>query len=57
MLVAALENMPLAIVQAAAHILRRAPQYSVAKYLEGFEKSERKRSTLLAHYDGQLRRD
>jgi hypothetical protein len=56
-LAAALEHMPLAIVQAAAYISQRAPRYSVAKYLEEFRKSERKRSSLLTHDDGQLRRD
>jgi tetratricopeptide (TPR) repeat protein len=54
-LVAALDYMPLAIVQAAAYILQRAPRYSVAKYLREFRKSERKRSSLLTYDDdGQL---
>jgi tetratricopeptide (TPR) repeat protein len=56
-LAAALEYMPLAIVQAAAFISQRAPRYPVAKYLEDFRKSERKRSGLLTHDDGHLRRD
>ncbi|KAK7182331.1 kinesin light chain [Paraphaeosphaeria sporulosa] len=56
-LVAALEYMPLAIVQAAAYISQRAPQHSVAKYLEEFRKSERKRSSLLTLNNGPLRRD
>jgi hypothetical protein len=56
-LAAVLEYMPLAIVQAAAYISQRAPLYSVAKYLEEFRKSERKRLRLLAHDDGQLQRD
>ncbi|KAF2678089.1 TPR-like protein [Lentithecium fluviatile CBS 122367] len=56
-LAAALEFMPLAIVQAAAYISQRAPRCSVAKYLEEFKKSERKRSSLLTHDDSQLRRD
>ncbi|KAF2826856.1 TPR-like protein [Ophiobolus disseminans] len=56
-LAAALEYMPLAIVQAAAYILQRAPRHSVAKYLEEFRRSERKRSSLLTHNNGQLRRD
>jgi hypothetical protein len=56
-LAAALEYMPLAIVQAAAYISQRAPRHSVAKYLEEFRKSERKRSSLLTHNNGQLRRD
>ena len=52
-LAAALEYMPLAIVQAAAYISQRAPRCSVAKYLEEFRKSERKRSSLLAHDNSQ----
>jgi tetratricopeptide (TPR) repeat protein len=56
-LAAALEYMPLAIVQAAAYISQRAPRHSVSKYLEEFKKSERKRSSLLSYDDGQLHRD
>ncbi|RMZ67023.1 kinesin light chain [Pyrenophora seminiperda CCB06] len=56
-LAAVLEYMPLAIVQAAAYISQRAPLCSVAKYLEEFRKSERRRLRLLGHDDGQLRRD
>jgi tetratricopeptide (TPR) repeat protein len=56
-LAATLEYMPLAIVQAAAYVSQRAPRHSVAKYLEEFRKSERKRSSLLTHDNGQLRRD
>ncbi|KAF2105249.1 P-loop containing nucleoside triphosphate hydrolase protein [Lophiotrema nucula] len=56
-LAATLEYMPLAIVQAAAYIAQRAPRCSVAKYLDEFRKSERKRSNLLAYNEGQLRRD
>jgi tetratricopeptide (TPR) repeat protein len=56
-LAAALEYMPLAIVQAAAYISQRAPRYSVAKYLEEFGKSEHKRSSLLTYDNGQLQRD
>ncbi|KAI8633501.1 P-loop containing nucleoside triphosphate hydrolase protein [Xylariaceae sp. FL1651] len=56
-LVEALEYMPLAISQAAAYIQRRAPRSSVAKYLEEFQKSERKQSSLLNHDAGDLRRD
>ena len=56
-LAAALEYMPLAIVQAAAYISQRAPRYPVAKYLDEFRKSERKRSSLLSYDDGQLHRD
>ncbi|KAF1834779.1 hypothetical protein BDW02DRAFT_568747, partial [Decorospora gaudefroyi] len=56
-LAVALEYIPLAIVQAAAYISQRAPRYPVAKYLEEFRKSERKRSSLLSYDDGQLHRD
>ncbi|KAG4440291.1 hypothetical protein IFR05_004252 [Cadophora sp. M221] len=56
-LLKALELMPLAIVQAAAYILRRRPRYSVREYFQDFQKSDRKRTSLL-DYDGkQLRRD
>ncbi|KAJ4362274.1 hypothetical protein N0V83_010367 [Neocucurbitaria cava] len=56
-LAAALEYMPLAIVQAAAYITERAPRCSVTKYLDDFRKSERKRLNLLSHDECQLRRD
>lgn len=55
-LAAALEYMPLAIVQAAAYILQRSPRYSVARYLDDYRKSERKRTSLLEFDGGQLRR-
>jgi hypothetical protein len=56
-LAAELEYMPLAIVQAAAYILQRAPRCSVAKYLDEYRKSERKRTSLLDYDEGHLRRD
>jgi hypothetical protein len=56
-LAAVLENMPLAIVQAAAYISQRAPRYSVRRYLDEFEKSERKRTGLLNYDEAHLRRD
>jgi hypothetical protein len=56
-LAAALEYMPLAIVQAAAYISQRAPRYSVRQYLNEFRKSDPKRTTLLNHEGGQLRRN
>jgi hypothetical protein len=56
-LAAALKYMLLAIMQAAAYILQRAPQYLVAKYLDEYSKSERKRTSLLNYNSGQLRRD
>jgi hypothetical protein len=56
-LAAALDYMPLAIVQAVAYILRRAPRCSMAKYVDEYRKSERKKTTLLDYDEGQLRRD
>ena len=56
-LAAALEYMPLAIVQTAAYILQRAPRCSVAKYLDEYRKSERKQISLLNRGGGHLRRD
>jgi tetratricopeptide (TPR) repeat protein len=56
-LAATLEYMPLAIVQAAAYISQRAPRYPVAKYLDEYRKSERKRSSLLSYDSGPLHRD
>jgi hypothetical protein len=56
-LAAALEFMPLAIVQAAAYIAQRAPRCSVQQYLEEFRKSDRKKTSLLNHECGHLRRD
>jgi tetratricopeptide (TPR) repeat protein len=56
-LAAALEYMPLAIVQAAAFILQRAPRHSVAKYLDEYKKSERKRASLLNYNEEYFRRD
>jgi hypothetical protein len=56
-LAAALEYMPLAIAQAAAYISQRAPRYSVQQYLEEFRKSDYRKTSLLDHEGGQLRRD
>ncbi|KAL1598073.1 hypothetical protein SLS59_007083 [Nothophoma quercina] len=56
-LAAALECMPLAIVQAAAYISQRAPLCLMAKYLDEYRKSEPKRTSLLNRDEGQLRRD
>ncbi|KAI3316921.1 hypothetical protein HD806DRAFT_399973 [Xylariaceae sp. AK1471] len=56
-LVEALEYMPLAISQAAAYIQKRAPRTSIGKYLAEFRKSEQKKSSLLSHDSGDLRRD
>ncbi|KAJ5915324.1 P-loop containing nucleoside triphosphate hydrolase protein [Penicillium verhagenii] len=56
-LVAALEFIPLAIVQAAAFIKQRAPRETVTQYLERFQKSDRQKIGLLDYEGGQLRRD
>ncbi|KAF2689002.1 hypothetical protein K458DRAFT_329058 [Lentithecium fluviatile CBS 122367] len=56
-LAAALEHMPLAMVQAAAYISQRRPRCSVQQYLQEFQKSDRKRTTLLDCEGGQLLRD
>ena len=56
-LAAALEYMPLAIVQAAAFIFHRAPRCSVRDYLEHFQNSDQDRTGLLDYEAGQLRRD
>ncbi|KAF2191620.1 putative kinesin [Zopfia rhizophila CBS 207.26] len=56
-LVAALEYMPLAIIQAAAYIKERAPRCSVRQYLEMFHKSDKKKTSLLDYNGGHLRRD
>jgi hypothetical protein len=56
-LAAALEYMPLAMVQAAAYIVERRPRSSVQQYLQDFQKSDSKRTSLLNCEGGQLRRD
>ena len=56
-LVKALDNVPLAITQAAAYIQAREPRSSVSRYLEEFRESERKKTRLLEHDAGDLRRD
>jgi tetratricopeptide (TPR) repeat protein len=56
-LVDALDLVPLAISQAAAYIRARAPRTSPSKYLADFRASEKKKSKLLEHDAGDLRRD
>lgn len=56
-LAAALEFMPLAIVQAAAYIKKRGARCSVQQYLEKFQKSDRKKMSLFDPEGGHLRRD
>jgi Tetratricopeptide repeat len=56
-LVAALEFIPLAIVQAAAYINQTTPRCSVRKYIDMFQKTDRSKTRLLTYEAGQLRRD
>ncbi|KAH7372279.1 P-loop containing nucleoside triphosphate hydrolase protein, partial [Pyrenochaeta sp. MPI-SDFR-AT-0127] len=56
-LAAALEYMPLALVQAAAYIQKRAPHYSVQQYLEEFRRSDKRKASLLNWEAGHLRRN
>ena len=56
-LIAALEFMPLAIVQAAAYISQKAPRCSVRQYIEKFQRSDKEKTSLLDHQGGHLRRD
>ncbi|OQE13759.1 hypothetical protein PENSTE_c046G05998 [Penicillium steckii] len=56
-LIAALEFMPLAIVQAAAYIKKRAPRLSVPHYLETFRASDYRKISLLGYKGGSIRRD
>ncbi|KAK0648357.1 P-loop containing nucleoside triphosphate hydrolase protein [Cercophora newfieldiana] len=56
-LAAALEYMPLAIVQAAAYISQTWPPCSVQQYLDKFRKSDRRKAGLLSYAGGKLRRD
>jgi hypothetical protein len=55
-LAAALDFMPLAIMQAAVYVTQRAPRYSV-QYLEDFRKSYRKKASLFNYKVDHLRRD
>ncbi|CAG8083911.1 unnamed protein product [Penicillium salamii] len=56
-LVNALELMPLAVVQAASCIRKRAPRYSVSQYLRDFQGSDREATKLLKKEAGHLCRD
>ncbi|KFA52616.1 hypothetical protein S40293_10166 [Stachybotrys chartarum IBT 40293] len=56
-LVASLEYMPLAIVQAAAYISQRWPRCSFKQYLDDYQASDRKKTGLLSYEGGKLRRD
>ncbi|KAJ4347131.1 uncharacterized protein N0V89_011069 [Didymosphaeria variabile] len=57
-LAAALDFMPLALVQAGAYIRNQGPRCSVQRYLEKFYKSDKNKTWLLKHTEpDQLRRD
>ena len=56
-LAAALDYMPLALVQAAAYIRERAPRCSVQQYLEEYRQSDSRKTSLLNQEAGYLRRD
>ena len=56
-LAAALEFMPLAIVQAAAYIKERAPRCSVRQYIKKLRKGDKAKTSLLNYDGGNLRRD
>jgi hypothetical protein len=56
-LVAALEFMPLAVVQAASYISQRAPRHSVQQYIEKLQKTDKSKTSLLTYEAGHLRRD
>jgi tetratricopeptide (TPR) repeat protein len=52
-----LDHMPLALVQAAAYIRERAPRCSVRQYLEEYQQSDSRKTSLLNREAGHLRRD
>jgi hypothetical protein len=56
-LAAALEYMPLALVQAAAYIRERAPRSSVRQYLAEYRESDSRKTSLLNQAASHLRRD
>jgi hypothetical protein len=56
-LVALLEFMPLAIVQAAAYVAQKAPRCSARQYMEKFKRRDKEKMSLLNYEGGHLRRD
>jgi hypothetical protein len=57
-LAAELDYMPLAMTQAAAYIQQRGARWSIKKYLEKLQKSDRSKTSILDDKDaGDLRRD
>jgi len=56
-LVAMLDFMPLAIVQAAAYIGQRASRCSIRQYIKKFQKTDRSKTSLSTHKASHFRRD
>jgi tetratricopeptide (TPR) repeat protein len=56
-LAAALDYMPLALVQAATYIRERAPRCSVRQYMEEYQQNDSRKTSLLNQEAGHLRRD
>jgi hypothetical protein len=56
-LVAMLDFMPLAIVQAAAYISQRASRCSIRQYIKKFQKTDRSKTSLLHYKARHFRRD
>ncbi|KAH8707088.1 hypothetical protein GQ44DRAFT_817933 [Phaeosphaeriaceae sp. PMI808] len=56
-LAATLDFIPLALVQAAAYIRERAPRCTMRQYLNEYHQSDSRRTSLLNHSAGYLRRD
>jgi hypothetical protein len=54
---AALDHIPLALVQAAAYIRQQAPRCSVQQYLEEYRQSDSRATSLLNQGTNHLRRD
>ena len=52
-----LEYMPLALIQAAAYIQQKGARYRVQHYIEEFQRSDRRKTSLLDHEASHLRRD
>ncbi|CCF43601.1 hypothetical protein CH063_13257, partial [Colletotrichum higginsianum] len=55
-LVHRLDHIPLAVNQAAAYIYKRSPRVTVHSYLDEFERSEKRKGTLLRSDRGDIRR-
>ncbi|KAJ0349465.1 hypothetical protein COL154_013578 [Colletotrichum chrysophilum] len=55
-LIHTLDYIPLAVNQAAAYIFKRSPRVTVQSYLDEFQKSEKRKGTLLRSDRGDIRR-